>query len=60
MATLLDFLEIFLALVEPSNVSLKNKVPKPQRKEFLLWHKGIGSVSAAPGHRFNIQPGPVG
>ena len=29
-------------------------------QEFLLWHKGIGSVSAVPGHRFNPQTSTVG
>ena len=25
-------------------------------QEFLLWHKGISSVSAAPGYRFDPRP----
>ena len=27
--------------------------------EFPLWHNGISSVSAVPGHRFNPGPGTV-
>ena len=26
-------------------------------QELLLWHNGIGGVSAAPGHRFDPWPG---
>ena len=25
--------------------------------EFLLWLDGLGSISAAPGHKFNPRPG---
>ena len=28
--------------------------------EFLLWHNRMGSVSAAPRHRFDPQPDSVG
>ena len=29
-------------------------------KEFLVCHSGVGSISAAPGHRFDPWPGRVG
>lgn len=31
----------------------QKSIHRKQLREFPLWHKGISSVSAAPGHRFN-------
>ena len=33
---------------------------KEDKEEFLLWHKGMGGVSAVPGHRLDSQDLTVG
>ena len=39
---------------------MANTVIRLSGVEFLLWHNGIGGISAAPGHRFDPQPSTVG
>ena len=38
----------------------QKKKKKKKKREFPLWCNRIGSVAAAPGSRFNPQPGAVG